>query len=91
MEALHTLTSMLELCFGDVGEEEGLAELRDQLEVYPGRRAPFLAGLDAVIARSDPAECRAILEEWAHFTAHDDGEAVAWFRWVRDSLQDGDP
>ena len=30
------LTSMLELCYGDVDEEEGFQELQDQLEVYPG-------------------------------------------------------
>lgn len=80
------LVSLLELCFGDVDDDEGLADLRDQLEAYPTRRAPFVAQLDRVIARGDPDECRAILEEWVHLTVADDAQAVGWFTWLRGEL-----
>lgn len=89
MDRYEELCSMLELCFGDVDEEEGLSELKDQLEVYPDRVKPFLTELQQLIEENDGELCRQILSEYAHFTAGPE-QSIEWFRWLQKELKEAD-
>ena len=87
MKNYDELCSMLELCFGDVDEAEGLAELHDQLEVYPDRAGPFLSELRQLNDQKDGDRCREILSEYAHFSATPE-QSLEWFRWLQRELED---
>lgn len=80
------LTSMLELCYGDVDEEEGFQELQDQLEVYPQRVEPFLQQLSLLNQRKDGRLAQELLEEYAHFSATPE-ESLDWFRSLQADLE----
>lgn len=86
MSDLYTLESMIELCFGDEEDPEGLADLKLQLDIYPDRQLPFMAQLDAVIERADPDESRRILGDFAQYSHISDAQAIEWFRWLRREL-----
>jgi len=89
MENYDELCSMLELCFGDVDEEEGLAELQDQLEVYSDRVVPFHCELRQLINQNDGERCREVLSDYAHFSATPE-QSLKWFRWLLNELEKGD-
>lgn len=85
VDQYYELCSMLELCFGDEEQEEGLAGMLEQLEIYPHRRAPVTAQLKALLESEDREQCRLILSEYAHFSASPDA-SFEWFQWLNEEL-----
>lgn len=89
-DGYEELCSMLELCFGDEDDDEGLASLLEQLAFYPQRVQPVRDQLRALLDSGDRALCRAILEEYAHITATPD-TSLEWFRWLDRKLAASGP
>lgn len=86
MNAPDDLTSLLELCFGDADDDdEGLRDLRVQLDAYPDRAERFRDGLSALLKSGSEEQCSDILETWTHRSLPG-GEARVWLRGLADQL-----
>ena len=80
MAELHRLKTLLESCFGDADDEQGLATLQQQLSIYPEDMAEFQADLDEVLP--DPVVCQSLLENYAHRYL-DPQASRDWLHWLK--------
>lgn len=85
MDPFAELRSMLELCFGDADDAEGLADLRLQLSIYTDRARDFRSQLDALIVSGDGVAARGIVTDTVHIDVTP-VEALDWLRWLQAEL-----
>lgn len=86
MNAPDDLTSLLELCFGDADDDDdGLRDLRVQLDAYPDRSARFRDELSALLRSGDESRCSEIVDTWAHRSLSGPA-ARAWLRGLAHQL-----
>lgn len=88
MVSFAELRSMLELCFGDAEDAEGLADLRLQLSIYADRAHDFRRQLDALIASGDVTTARDIVTDAVHIDVTPE-EALDWLRRLQTELKRG--
>ena len=86
-EDTQELCSLIELCFGDADDDEGLAELKTQLGIYTERAVEFRRQLSKLLGRGDGEECRAILAEFAHQHMPIE-QCLEWFEWLERQLSE---
>jgi hypothetical protein len=85
---LSTLTHFLAIGFGDEDDDEkALADLRFQLDCYPGGAARFREQLCALIASGDANLCSQILKRHASYRM-DPPDSMTWFEWLQGQLLD---
>lgn len=85
---LSTLTHFLQMCFGDENDdEEGLADLRFQLDCAPKGAVIFRQQLSALIASGDASLCSQLLKQRASRWM-DPPDSMAWFDWLHAQLLD---
>ena len=83
--AVALLANSLMSFFGDQGNDEGIAQIKEAIKTYSGTKLAFQRGLDLVI--SDPKfDCARLVRDCANRRAESQAEGRAWLKRLKEDL-----
>ena len=87
IDPVDLLANQLMSYFGDCGDPEALAQIRQDMRSYSGTRSAFQEGLERVLA--DPGfDLVKLVHDCANRRAESEAEARAWLQRLQDALAD---